>query len=130
MEVGVAMVLLAVAMMLVVQLGYWSVRHRTRIAARFVALELAANILEEARSVPWDDLTDEWAETQSTSPDFAIQLPDGKLAVHIERLESPVRTKRVHVELSWLPHDAGRPHTVHLVSLFSARAATAEDVEP
>ena len=63
MECGVALVILAVAMLLVVQLGYWSIRHRARTAARFLAAELAANVLAKAQAIPWQALTVEWAES-------------------------------------------------------------------
>jgi prepilin-type N-terminal cleavage/methylation domain-containing protein len=129
MEIAVAMALLAVAMVLVMQLGYWSVRHRARMACRFMALEHAANVLEEARTVPWENLTDDWAESQRLPQDLTDQLLEGTLAVRVEPLEAQPFTKRVSVELRWLPPEETESHAVRLLGLFSRRTVAMKDMK-
>jgi hypothetical protein len=116
-------------MILVVQLGYWSVRHRSRMASRYLALELAANVLEEAQAVPWDALTHEWAESQSIAHDLVGELPEGKLTAYVEPLEDQKSVKRVRVQLSWTPHEGAGTHTVRLFGLSSRRAVPAEEIK-
>jgi len=129
-ETGVALAILAVAMLLVMQLGYWSLKHRSRTAARFAATELAANLLEHAQAVPWEMLTDDWAAAQDIPDELADQLPEGQLTVRIEAVEQQALLKRVTVELRW--HSNGEPQSqsTHLVGYFCRRAVATQDVEP
>jgi prepilin-type N-terminal cleavage/methylation domain-containing protein len=127
-EVGVALVILAAAMVLVAQIGYWSIRHRARTSARLLAAELATNVLARARSIPWDALTKEWAESQHISQEVAEQLTDGTLNVQVEQLEAQPFTKRVTVEIRWMLVDEADSHAVHLVGLLSRRAVSAQQI--
>ena len=125
-EIGVSLVILATAMILVVQVGYWSFRERARTASQFVAVEQAANVLEAARAVPWDSLTTEWAESQQISAALSDQLPDGKLMVTVEPVQAQPLTKRVTVEVRWMMAEEIESRTVRLIAVFSRRAASKE----
>ena len=129
-ETGVAMAILAVAMLLVVQIGYWSMRERASSAARFAAIEHVANVLEAARCTPWESLTDEWAESQRVPDDLADQLPEAALAVKVDLDASQPLTKRVIVELRWMMVEGVEVKPLRMEGLFSRRSAMVSGGNP
>jgi hypothetical protein len=126
MEVIAATGVLTVAMLLVAQLGYWSLRERARTAARQVAIELAANVLEAARAEPWQSLDADWAAAQSIPEELADVLTEGRLAVRVEPEPDSPRTKRVVVEVRWLMYEEIESRPVRLIGLFAARSSEGE----
>ena len=130
METGVAMAIVAVAMMLVVQLGYWSMRERASTTARFVAIEQAANVLEAAQATPWESLTAEWAESQRIPQEIDDQLPEASLTVRVEPEESRPLTKRVIVELRWKTVEGVEAQTLRMEGLFTSRSIPAAGGNP
>jgi len=124
-ETAVAMGLVAVAMVLVAQLGYWSMRERASTAARFVAIEQAANVLEAAAAMPWESLTAQWAESQRISDELNDQLPAASLTVKVEPDESQPLLKRVIVELRWQMHASVEAQPLRMEGLFSPRSTPA-----
>lgn len=128
-EVVVAFLVLAVAMLIVAQLGVYSVRARDRSQAQHEATEFAANILEAARVVSWDALTPEWAAGHKLPETLQDRLPEMQLAVRVEPEANRPAVKRVTVEVSWEPLE-GERKTLQLVGLFSARTIKAEGGKP
>jgi len=120
MEAVAAVGLMLVALMLVAEIGTWSIVERSRNTARQQALEEAANALELARGRPWDDLTPDWAAAQRL-PEGTTRLHDGKLTIRVEQESNRPRTKRVTAVVSW--KHGSREETVELVALLSARTA-------
>jgi hypothetical protein len=130
MEVVVAVGVLAVAMVLVAQIGVYSLGQRGRDAARHEALELAANVMEAARACPWEDLTPEWASTHKLPETLSKRLYQGKLTVRVEPEANRPQSKRVTVEIHWKLKDDISARPVQLVGLFSARSAAASGGKP
>jgi type II secretory pathway pseudopilin PulG len=129
MEVGVALVILAAVMVVVAQLGFWSLRYRTQSAAHYIALESAANVLEEARSVSWDSLTEEWAGSQKLPAEAADLLPDAVLEIRIEPRPSEPAVKQILVEIRW-GSDEAEKRRVQLRGFFSRRIVPSGGDEP
>jgi prepilin-type N-terminal cleavage/methylation domain-containing protein len=129
-ESMVALGILAVAMLLVAQVGYFALCERQGSAARQEALETAANILEAARGLAWEELTPAWAGRQKLPEHVAGRLRNGKLEVRVEPEASQPRMRRVTVEIRWSPEDDKPVRTVRLVALRSARAAPAAGESP
>jgi len=100
-ETVVALAMVSVALVLVAHLGYLSLSERTRSGARFAATEQVANVLEAARSMPWDQLDSNWATTRSLPADMANRLPGAKLVVEVQSVRTQPNLKHVTVELSW-----------------------------
>jgi Tfp pilus assembly protein PilV len=124
-ETTIALGVLAVAMTMLAQVGLWCMVERRDCADRQDALELAANVLEAARAVPFDALTPEWAGAQKLPADLQGRLNEGKLTVHVE--PEPIQatmpqTRRVTVEITWQKNRHHQSSPVKLVGLFSARA--------
>jgi hypothetical protein len=126
----VALGILAVATVLVAEVGLRSLAERRWSSTRQDAVECAANVLESARALPWEDLTPEWAARQRLPEDLGERLPGGKLTVHVEPEANRPRTKRVTVELSWERTREGSAGPVQLVGLVSARSATTTGGKP
>lgn len=120
-ETGVALAILGVALVLVVQLGYWSLRERIRSDAQAAALELAANILETADAQPWTELNSDWAEAQQIPEAARSHLAEGTLSVTVETEPAVRQTKQVTVEVRWQMPEGVRAAPVRLVGLFARR---------
>lgn len=129
-EIVAAAGLLAVLIVLVAELGYLSMRERTRGVARQLALEQAGNVLEAARACPWGELTPEWAAAQRLPDALKPQLPDGQLLVQVEPEKERPQTKRVTVEVRWQFEPQRPPESTRLIGLFSARSASVSGGKP
>lgn len=117
-ELTVAMALTIVVLGIVASLAVWSFRERAHHQARFIALETANNILEEARSLPWDKLTPGWAAAQPTIDD--LFLPEGKIAVTVTDEPGEKGLKRVVAKVVWRASADRPPLDVELVGFFAA----------
>lgn len=124
-EIVLALGLIGVAMLLVAQLGVEGLRSRVRSGARQDAAEFAANILEAARTAPWEALTEQWATIHRLPEALAPRLPQSQLSVRVEPEKDRSHLRRVSVEITWKPPEGGT-RSVKLAGLFAARQAAAE----
>ncbi len=129
-EITLALGILLVAMVLVAQAGFASMRDRVRNAARHQAEELAANVLEAARACPWDTLTPEWAAGQRLPEGSADRLPDGRMTVTVAPEKGRPLVKRVTVTIAWTQDGAKPARPVELVGLFGARTTAEKGGKP
>jgi type II secretory pathway pseudopilin PulG len=129
-EITLVLGILLVAMVLVAQAGFASMRDRVRNAARHQAEELAANVLEAARAFPWETLTPEWAAGQRLPEGGADRLLEGRMTVKVAPEPGRPLVKRVTVTISWT-QDGDKPaRPVELVGLFAARTTTEKGGKP
>jgi prepilin-type N-terminal cleavage/methylation domain-containing protein len=120
-EMTVTVAIVAILVVIVAQCVLLSIQERARIVAHQAALELAANVLEDARAQPFDKLDKTWAAAQAIPSESEGLLMDGKLVVTIEPEKSAPKAKRVTVEVHWL-YDANLPRrSVQLMTVFSGR---------
>jgi type II secretory pathway pseudopilin PulG len=129
-EITLALGVLAVAMVLVTQVGFQSMRDRARNAARHQAEELAANILEMARACSWEALTPDWAAAQRLPETSAERLANGRLTVCVTPEAGRPYLKRVTVTVSWTQDGDKAARPVELVGLFRTRTAVAKGGRP
>ena len=129
-ELGVAMALLAVALVLVAQLGLTGLRERGRSAARYRAIEAAANVLESARATSWENLTTDSAAAQHLPDGLQGVLPDAKLIVEVISEASLPQAKRVTVEVRWMLPEDVKAGPVRVEALFTARSRDGGGGEP
>jgi prepilin-type N-terminal cleavage/methylation domain-containing protein len=119
-EITVALAILGIMMVVVAQTGYWSMQQRLENIAKQLALEHANNILEAARTMPFEKLNEQWA-ADIELPENKSLLPEGQIAIQVEPEKGLPRTKRVTVEVTWA-RDRGLPEQlVRLVALFASR---------
>jgi prepilin-type N-terminal cleavage/methylation domain-containing protein len=121
-EVVAALGILATLMVLVAQVGYWSLRERQRTLEQHAALEIAENTLEAARAQAWIELDPTWAARQRIPGEWTDILLQGKLSVRVEAEKSLMRSKRVTVTVTWQTEPV-LPRKVELVGIFSAHEA-------
>jgi hypothetical protein len=124
-----ALGLLAVAMTLVVQVSLWSLGEHRQGLARQEALEEAANLLEAARTLLWEELTPQWAARQRLPEGLAERLGHGRLTVRVEPVPARPHTRRVNVTIAW-DRQSLPGQEVQLTGLFSARAAAVSGGKP
>jgi type II secretory pathway pseudopilin PulG len=127
-ETVAALGILAVAMILVAQIGVWTLQEGSRSSARQAAQELAANVLEAARGCPWDALGPDWASSQKLPQ--AFNRDGWKVKVEVAPEKSRPYTKRVTVQVKWTPDPGPLRHEEELVGWFSARSAPATGAKP
>ena len=120
METIAAFALVGVVLVLVAKVGFTSMNERTRSLAKQTAIEHLQNVLENARSLPWEKLTHEWASSVKLPDDWNHLLPEGKLEVKVETEKDAALVKRVTATLGW-KNIEGKPVAVTLVGLFAAR---------
>jgi Tfp pilus assembly protein FimT len=99
-EMAVAFALFAIAVAMAGQLSGFVSMERMRTAARQDAVEQCANVLERARSVPWKELTPEWAAKQKLSAGHL--LPQGSLQVVVSRVKDEPKLKKVDATAKWM----------------------------
>jgi type II secretory pathway pseudopilin PulG len=107
----------------VAEFATWSLDERAHADARLESVEIAANVLEQARARPWNDLTAEWAGSQRLPDSMAARWPDCRLSVRVEPEANRPRVKRVTVDVKWTEPAHGSWKPVTLTALFAARAA-------
>ena len=92
-------------------------------ASHQAANELAANLLEAARALPFDQLDQRWADAQTIPSEMAALLPEGKVIVTVESAKSSANMKRVTAEVRWPLAPNQQPQSVQLTTLLSGREA-------
>ena len=98
-EMVVAFGLFAIAVAMAGQLAGFVQVERTRTAARQDAVEQCANLLERARSMPWKELTPEWAAGQKLPSEHL--LPKGTLKVQVTPVKDEPRLKKLEATATW-----------------------------
>lgn len=120
-ETIIALGILVTVMMVIAQLSVWSMTERTRTAARLEAVEAAANVLESARALPYDSLTQEWGDQQKLPDAVAQRWSGGQLKVQVQPEKDRPSTRRVTVEVRWEESPGNFIRPVKLVGLVSDR---------
>lgn len=129
-ETLVSLGVLAALMLAVAQLGYLVLSERLRLAARQEALETAANTLEAAQALPWDELTPAWARQQRLPESLASRLHDGRLTVQVAPEPGRPHARRTTVTVQWRLDDGKPVQPVQLVAVRSARSTLAKGDKP
>ncbi len=104
-EVFVALAILAALFVLVIQMVSTTARERRANERRAIALEHAANLLERASAIPYEQLSAESLREMAISSDAGQLLPEGDVRWTVDEEGSELPAKRVGVELTWrAPH--------------------------
>ena len=103
-ELSVACVLLAAAMVVAVQLLGWVALGRRAAERRQWASQEVANVMEHFTAGGWENATPEQANTIRLSKPARDVLPDADLFVAVAMPESEPGAKRITVELKWRNH--------------------------
>jgi hypothetical protein len=100
-EVGVSLIVLAVAMIVVAQM-LAAVATQRRVADQHaLAQQEAANLMERLFAVPWAGLAQDTASRLSLSEQCQQRLPGVSLRITVAPSEGPPAGMKVAVEIGW-----------------------------
>jgi hypothetical protein len=100
-ELSMATMLLAVAMVLTVQLLGWTASERRAVERHERAVQEAANLMERLTALPWDRATPEAAAAVQLSPSSRQALPGCELTASVVSLGTDPPAKRIRVLIRW-----------------------------
>lgn len=129
-ELTVAVAIIAMLVVIVAQCLSFGLQERARVGAQQAATELAANVLEEARALPFEKLDQKWADGVAIPSESADLLPDGKIIVTVSPEKGLPRAKRVHVEVRWQFEPHLGVQRVSLTTLLAPRESKAKGETP
>jgi hypothetical protein len=121
-ETMIAFGVLMLALIMTAQLGAWSMLERSRTQTRLEAAEAAANVLEAARSIDWQQLGPDWALQQKLADYASPRLADALLVIHVQN-EAPT-LKRVDVEIQWPESGRSVLRPVRMTAYFANRGTS------
>lgn len=131
-EVLTACGLLAVLLALCIQLLSLTAIERRHVERRAIAMQAAANLVEQASIVPFDQLTDEKLAAIETSSGIARLLPDVMTTFTVVEDREDSTAKRIRVEIQWNGRGGRREPPVRLTywAYDSAQQAQHTEAEP
>lgn len=100
-ELVMATLLLAAAMVLTVQILGWLASERRAADRRERAALEAANLMEHLTAQPWDAITPEAAGALELSSSAHQALPGAELKATVTRTEGDPPAKRIGIALRW-----------------------------
>jgi hypothetical protein len=100
-EVGVALVVLAGAMLALAQLVGLTVRQRRLADQRSIALQEVANEAERLAVAPWDGLAPDQLTSWKPSAELAAMLPAADCRVQVQDEPGPPVARRVKLRVAW-----------------------------
>ena len=129
-EALAALAIFAVLAVVVAQCVVWSLRERAKHAAHHAAIEIAANVLEEARAMPFEHLDEAWANGQAIPSEMAGHMASGKVLVTLEADKIAPGAKIVHVEVRWQAEAEASEQSVKMTTVLGPRSRKTEGGKP
>ena len=107
-EVTVALVVLAAAMLALAQMVTLVARQRRLTEARRMALQEVANQAERIAVLPWDDAAPDKLTAWEPSTELLAGIPAAQCAIEVTDEPGPPAARRVRLEVRW-NDAAGQP---------------------
>ena len=121
-EIIASFSILAVVMVVIVQTTTWCFHERHRNSNVFLGNQAGINILEEARSTPWEKLDEKWAEMVQDTRRYKSLPPNSVITVKVTPSKEFKLIKDIEVVVRW---DYGRgfdPKKCTLTSSIAPRS--------
>jgi hypothetical protein len=99
---------------LIAELVTITARQQRGVDRRVVASQEAANVLDDLRRSPWEELTSERAARLKLSPLAEQALPGGTLTVAVVDEDQPRPARRLDVRVAWQGKDGASEQAVEL----------------
>ena len=115
-ETTVALLVLAALTTLCLQFFAAASDQRRQVFAQLAATQEAANLLERAEALAWNDLTTENAAKLQLSPQARQTLPEGRVEMLVDGPSGTPPAKRVAVAVRWRPLPGEPEREVRLVA--------------
>lgn len=109
-EVTVALVVLAAALLALAQMVTLVARQRRLTEARRIALQEVANQAERVAVMAWDEAAPDKLTAWEPSPELIAAIPLSACSVRVTDEPGPPAARRVRLEVSW-NDAAGQPVT-------------------
>jgi len=113
-EAAMALFVVGVSATLIAELLTITTRQQRGVDRRVVASQEAANVLDDLRRWPWDELTSEQAARLKLSPLADQALPGGMLSVAVVDEQQPRTARRLDVRVAWEGADGASEQAVEL----------------
>jgi hypothetical protein len=113
-EVCVALLILAAAMVAIAQLLVLAAQQRRAVDRQRVATREVANLMEQAMALPWEQLSEEGLRDLQLSEVSQLRLPEARANLQVMVEEGPPLGKRVTVQVDWRNRAGLRPQPVEL----------------
>jgi len=127
-EVIAACGLTAVLLALCVQMLSLTALERRHIERRAIALQEAANLLERASALPFDELSDAKLAELTITPEVREILPQAKSAFIVSDEPGDLPTRRVRLEIHWQGRGTRKEAPARLTFWAFAPQPAAEDL--
>ena len=115
-EALIAITIILVTMGAVAQVVAISVRQRREVEQIRVATQEAANVMERAFGLPWNELNEQTAASIAISHSATESLDEPRLQVSIETMNDSIPAKRIVVRISWVNLAGERVEPVQLIA--------------
>ncbi len=100
-ESSMALLVVGLCASLIGELAWTAASQRRAVERRMVASQEIANLGDELRQWPWEDLTAERTARLQLSPLASATLPEAALSVSIVEETEPRPAKRLDVRVAW-----------------------------
>jgi Tfp pilus assembly protein PilV len=100
-EVAVALVILAAAMVALVQLVGLTTRQRRAIHERAAALAEVANQAERLALLPWNEIAPSKLTTWEPSPELTASIPRATCRATVTDESEPPSSRRIELRVTW-----------------------------
>ena len=115
-EVGVALVVLSVAMILVAQMLAALGTQRRVAEQNALAQQEAANLMERLFATPWAELTQQAASQLNLSERCGPRLPGASLTAKVVPSDGPPAGKQLTIEIAWRGSQGAPARSVRLAA--------------
>jgi len=129
-EVVVALVILSCCAMCLAKLVLWSHRSQRTAEVRYAATQVAANVLQQAMTVPWEELNEKWAREVKIPGELRQIVPDLSINVSVQALSELDYAKRIVVRVEYSGPSGLPMMPIELTTIRSARSAPLEPKTP
>lgn len=112
-EMAISCALLAILMALLAQTGVIFLRQQKSASLREYAAREAANLLDQTRTTPYEQLTVERLSTTTVLPAAAAKELDGQVAWEVtDGKDETLQSRRIKVTLTWSDRGAAKSITL------------------
>lgn len=115
-ETSVALLVLTALTAICLQFFAAANDQRTQVFARLTATQEAANLLERARALDWNDLTPRSTAKFQLSPQARRVLSEGRVEVLVDQAAGALPAKRVAASVWWRPQPGVPEQEVRLLA--------------
>ncbi len=128
-EIVVSFSILLTLMVVIAQTTFWCFQERLSNDNRFLANQVAINILEEARVTDWEKLDSKWAQSVQNLTHHSALPFDSVIDVKVSPSKEFKLVKDIVVQIRWTSGRNIDPREINLSASFASRILKTEDAK-